>query len=229
MKRLKQIGAALAAVVAIGLAVLLFTNPRVDIQIPEARAQKVIDARLPFVHDTGPVKYRVTSATITFQDSGRAQVVADIDFKAVGTTTTGRVTVSAAPYYEDGAIFLRDFHAEKTEILQSSLPPAEMDRLEAMAAKISGATREKIRSLIESGVETALQERPVYRLQPTDFKHTIARIVLSDIRVGNSRIDATLDPLGGGMRPLVFLGLVVSAVVAVALVWSIVATRRRHV
>lgn len=227
--RLKQIGAALAVLVAIGLAVLLLTNPRVDIQIPEATAQKVIDARLPFVHDTGSIKYRVTAATVSFQESGRAQVLAEIDFKALGTSTTARVTVSADPYYADGAFFLRDFHAEKTEILQSTLPPGEIDRLEAMAARISGATKEKIRNLIERGVETALQERPVYRLQPSDFKHTIARIVLSDIRVENGRIDATLDPLGGGMRPLVFLVLAVAAVVAVALVLSTAATGRRPV
>ena len=229
MNRLKQFGAALAVVVAIGLAALLFTNPRVVIQIPEATAQTAIDTKLPFVRDTGAVKYRVTAATIAFQDSGRAQVVADIEVKVLGTLTTGRVTVSAEPYYEDGAFFLHDFHAEKTEILQSSLSPGEIDRLEAMASRISGTTKEKIRSLIEGGVETALQERAVYRLQPTDFKHTIARIVLSDIRVEAGRIDATLDPLGGGVRALAFLALAVAAVVAVAMIWSLAATGRRGV
>jgi hypothetical protein len=225
MKRLKQIGASLTAVVAIGLAVLLFTNPRVNVQIPESTAQMAIDAKLPLVCDTGPVKYRVTAATITFQETGRALVVAEIDLKALGTSTTARVTVSAEPYYEDGAFFLRDFHAEKTEILQSSLPPGEMDRLEALAAKISGKTKDKVRDLLESGVEAGLREHPVYRLQPTDFRHTIAGIVLSDIRVESGQLDATLDPLGGGMRSLIFLALAIASVVAVVLFVSVLSAR----
>ncbi len=225
MQRLGEIGIGLAVVVAIGLAVLLFTNPRVVLQIPEATAQRAIDAKLPIIRDARTLKYRVTAATVTFQESGRAQVMAEIEFTAFGTTTTARVTASAEPYYRDEAFFLRDFQAEKTEILQSSLPTAERDRIEAMAAKVSGATKEKIRDLIERGVEAVLQEHPVYRLQPTDFRHTIARLVLSDIRVEAGRLDATLDPLGGGLRGLVWLALAAAAIIAGALAWS----SRRHV
>ncbi len=220
MKRLKQAGAALAAMVAIVLAGLLVTNPRIVLQIPEARAQHAIDVRLPLSRDARSVKYRVTAATVTFLDSGRARVVAEIELKALGTTATARVTASAEPYYRDEAFFLRDFQAEATEILSSSLPPAEMDRLAALAAKIPAATKDKINSLVEHGVETVLQEHPVYRLQPTDFRHTIARLVLSDIRVEAGQLDATLDPLGGGLRGLVWLALAVSAAVAAALGWS---------
>jgi hypothetical protein len=227
MKRLVQIGAACAAVVAIGLVVLLLTNPRVDVQISEVRAQQALDARLPIVHDDGPVKYRIISAAIAFRDSGRAQLIVTVELKTLNKSATARVTASAEPFYADGAFFLRDFHAENTEILQSSLPPGELAMIEALVARIPGKTQDKLSELIDSQVESVLQERPVYRLQPTDFKHTIARMILSDIRVGSGRIDATLDPLGGGLRPVVLLVLAIASVATIALIVSVAMTRRR--
>jgi hypothetical protein len=225
MKRLMQVGAGVAAVMAIGLAILLLTNPRVDLRIDQARAQQALDARLPIVHDDPPVKYRITAAAIVFRDTGRAELTADIQLKALGNATAARVTVSAEPYYADGAFYLRDFHADKTEILESSLPPAGMALLDALAARIPAKTKDKLRDLIEARTEAALREHPVYRLQPNDFKHTIARLILSDIHVESGRIDATLDPLGGGLRPFVLIALV--SALAVALLVSIAAAGRR--
>jgi hypothetical protein len=137
----------------------------------QARLQK----RFPVEKQKAVFSIRLSDPALSFPGGDRVAVAVNVEASTLGVPVgRGRATLEAAPYYrpEDGGIYLRD-----PVLRDLALDGAKPERLE------------KARQIVSPAVVRALEERPIYTLEPArSAKEARAREHLRRLWIENDRL-----------------------------------------
>ena len=144
-----------------------------EISIPESTIQKMIEKRFPIEKHSFATNIRLFSPKVFFQDNNiglSLQYSASLLKDEIG----GNMSFKCKPVYkpESAAFYLSDF--VMTEITVNNETRLEKD---------------KLMGLISSIMNNIFKDHPLYKLNPDDYKQSLAKMVLKNVTVrGNDLV-----------------------------------------
>lgn len=237
----------LLAVAGIAYALL---HPTVTVRLTRDEIQSRIDARMPLHLVKYGVAYDVQKAAVDLRTDGRIVVKADVDASALGRTAKVALGGNGIVAYRDGAFYLTKFRVDNADPRAVDPGPAdeakpkgwyegatEAPTLRDRAARVLGVAGAEdaagflaakklavIRLAKEKGeamLANALETRPVYVLKDGDFRQSLAKLALRDVRVENGELVVELNVLAAATRILLY---VLGGVLACAIVLFVLGT-----
>lgn len=206
----------LAGAVVLAYAAL---NRKVTVRLSRENVQERVDAELPIKGSAAGVDYEVTRAHVSLRPDARIEVDADVSATALGQSGRANLVGSGVLVYRDGAFHLSAFRVERASAEAGDPTPEagwslaglvgaaslvgqaggmlEGTRLGGAAAFLgekAGAAAGYVKDKGGEMLAGALERFPVYRLDGSDRKSRLAKLVLGDVRVEDGYLVATLDP-----------------------------------
>lgn len=207
----------LAGAVVLAYAAL---NRTVTVRLSRDTVQERVDAELPIKGSAAGVDYEIPRAHVSLRPDARIEVDADVSARALGQSALTNLVGSGVLVYREGAFHLTDFRVERmTAKVADPTPEAgwslaglvdaatlagqaggmlEGTRFAGAAAFIGGKADAAAGYVKEKGGEMlagTLERIPVYRLDGTDRRQRLAKLVLGDVRVEDGHLVAALNPV----------------------------------
>jgi hypothetical protein len=181
--KLKKIFFWTAAIMVASLVVAFwaFYGRTFAITIPQAKIQESLDAKFPMSKTYLVVFTLEFSNPLVALEEGadriRAGVDAEATFKIGGVTCKGTAVISGKLAYdrETGEFRLKDSKVEKLDI--KGIPAQYTGKVDEIATVLA---------------KQYLDKKPVYRLEQTDLKRSLARLLLKEVRVENGALVVTM-------------------------------------
>ena len=228
-------GVSVAAVVAVGM--YLAAHGPVEIRISQSTVQAAIDGKLPLSGSRGPLAYRVEKADVEFRPDGRIGVDAVVHAEMFRKALDAELRASGVVVYRDAQFFVTDFAPEGATVLPTHPAPAQqaapthlvsgtaMGRtVRAFAAGRVDALGSSLASDATKAVQSALDVVPVYRIEATDMRRGIAKMLLTSVRSEDGVLVAVLDPLGAVLRFVSYAAMLLGCMVLALSLLAMMAT-----
>lgn len=221
-------GIAITATV-IAILGLIFTAPRVTIDIPETQVRHEIAARLPITIERSGANIVVRAAQVDFLSTNQINISAETDVAGYGFSGIATTQVTSSLRYEYGSFYLSDLGIDDVQITLDDTSDAKVSDYKSAASGLFATLREKIedekkgsgealdrivsdtadriKPKIAYAVDDALKSIPIYSLHNKDMKHNIAALALEDVFFTEDAAHATLN-IGRLVLNLVIFGFV---------------------
>ena len=221
----------IAALILFGLAVLgvfLFAKD-IDVVLTESTVQAEIDKKI----DAGPIRSRgieltLNSAIIDFKANDTAEI--KVDFMADGFGYSGNIfgDFASGIRYKEPEIFLDNIVPMKVEISPDSRTDSKVHDVKNVATdflkrqrqemlseeakqsldNIVGRNKEALKDFTVTATYKFFETLPVYNLNNTGIKGSLASLALKDVRFTDSSAIITLSPVQALIRIVSFVGVV---------------------
>jgi hypothetical protein len=147
-----------------------------DIQIPKTTIQEMVDKKFPFDKNVVIARLTLDSPAVYFKDKNigmklnyygnflNKEIKGGIDFN-------GKITYRQ----KQGAFYLTDFNIVTITVSDANF-----------------SNEEKLKTTILKITNNYLDDYPVYRLDQTDFKQNIAKLLLRDLKIEGEELVITM-------------------------------------
>ena len=197
------------AALAIAGGLLLFHNFRtkgLKVRISKADLQRHVDRALPVQGEVTGIGYSVDRVLLDPRPDGRIGFKADMAGRAVGVGFGLTMSGSGALRYKGGSFYLADFRIEGVGNTAPTAPapaantkppeePGFWSGVASLATKAWDAAAPTVAATRERGeaiLAQAVEHIPLYTLDADDFRQSLARLVLRDVKVVDGAIVAEL-------------------------------------
>lgn len=169
--------------VALSLVVILWfaSGQTVELSLTEGELQEALEKRFPVEKTHLKLfTFRYSNPVVKLEegtDRIHAGVDAEASFSSGGEPLSGTARISGTLRYDPatGEFRLADSRVEQLDI--AGFPERHRALLKAVATFL---------------LKERLDDHPVYRLEATDFKHAVARVILKSVEVKDRRLKVVL-------------------------------------
>jgi len=182
--------------------------------------QGAVDRKLPLEVRKMGVAYVADAARVSLRADGRVAVDADVTATALKRSAKIHLVGSGVPVYRGGEFFLTEFKVDDAQLVRTEVRETErrliagalarvgVDNPEALWESNKEALIARVRETGGDMIRDALDKHPVYRLKAEDWKQSLTRLALREVKVSGGELVVTLDPMSALTRLLLW-GVVV--------------------